>query len=227
MNKTFDKQKKSCTRCGTCCSGSSPTLHKKDAGLILDGLIRKSAIYTIRIGELIWNPIKEKLELATNEILKIKEAPDGGCVYYDKDQKACLIYAYKPIQCARLKCWDHEDFIKTFNTPMTTRKELVKDKILLKLIDEHEDRCNYNNLDNSLKQIEKYGEEPVKKILDSIKFDYYFRPFIAEKMAIDSKEIDFYFGRSLIETIHMYDLQVTQDNQGFFLLSPLPSNQDI
>ena len=47
-----------CIRCGTCCTESSPTLHTQDVGLVTGGHLKLRDLYTIRRGELVWDPVR-------------------------------------------------------------------------------------------------------------------------------------------------------------------------
>ncbi|MCP4668971.1 MAG: hypothetical protein GY849_21755, partial [Deltaproteobacteria bacterium] len=47
--------------------------------------------------------------------------------------------------------------------------------------------------------------------------------FISKKMDIAPEEMDFLFGRPLMDTIHMFGLQVMRKSDGSFFLTPLES----
>ena len=59
----------------------------------------------------------------------------------------------------------------------------------------------------------------MQKILDQLKFDYHLRPFVSEKLNIPIDEMDFYFGRPLVDTITAYGLQVLREPDGAFFLT--------
>jgi hypothetical protein len=93
------------------------------------------------------------------------------------------------------------------------------------VIEAHERRCDYSALEKYVKRIESEGEKAVQKILDLLKFDFYLRPFISEKLGLDSDEMDFFLGRPIIETIQRIGLQVIKQPDGsFFLTTVEPHN---
>ncbi|MCP4666457.1 MAG: YkgJ family cysteine cluster protein, partial [Deltaproteobacteria bacterium] len=213
-----------CIRCGECCIASSPTLQKKDIPLVKKGILERKNLYTIRARELVRDPVQEKLIATDKELIKIKEKGRAGvCVYYDEEARACSIYEHRPLQCAALACWDTTLFHEAYNTPKAGRKDIVGNRILLGLMEAHDRRCSYAELEASVKRIQGEGEKAIQKILELLKYDYHFRPFISKKMDIAPEEMDFLFGRPLMDTIHMFGLQVMRKSDGSFFLTPLES----
>ena len=165
--------------------------------------------------------INDRLEITGIEIVKIREIGDGGgCVYYDKTSSACKIYDQRPAQCAALACWDNSEFMRVYAEPKARRREIMQDRIVLGLMEEHDRRCDYGDLEKHVRRIEREGEKAVERIIEMLKFDYHLRPFISEKMEIEPGEMDFIFGRPLIETIIMFGLHVRRESDGSFYLTP-------
>jgi len=192
---------------------------------LLDGKsIRKREIYTIRKGELVRDPIEDKLIITPNELIKIKERNKGknACIFYDDSGKACTIYENRPSQCVTLKCWDTTAFMRVYEAPRPERKDIIQDMLLLGIIEEHEKRCNYSILENKVSRIETEGEKAVNEILEILRFDYQLRPFVSEKLDLDPEELNLFFGRPLTETIVMYGMQVVREPDGSFLLTKSP-----
>jgi len=220
MMKNEKKQRDHCIRCGECCLASSPTLQMADVSLVYDGLIEKGNIYTIRVGELVRDNVKGEMKVTDKEILKIREKENGkGCGYYDEDENACTIYEYRPIQCGALACWDESEFMRVYARPKLSRRDVVRDRNLLRLMAEHDKKCSYMELEKYVRQIEKKGERAVKSILELLKFDYKIRLLISEKLDIDSAEMDFILGRPFTETITMFGLTVIREPDGSFFLT--------
>lgn len=219
----MDRVRDHCVRCGECCLKASPTLQVEDLHLVKKDLIGKKYLYTIRKGELVRDNVHEDLVVNKRELIKIRERErgKGGCIFYDDLGRACTIYENRPAQCSALKCWDTRDFVRIFKGPKLKRKDVVKDKVLLEMMAEHERRCGYAILEKQVKRIELDGEEAVEKILHMLKFDFQLRPFISEKLGLHASEMDFYFGRPLTETIAMFGLQVIREPDGSFLLTTL------
>ncbi len=224
MDKEVTSSRTHCIRCGECCLGSSPTLQIADVSLVYDGFIERGNLYTIRLGELVRDNIRGELKIIDKEIIKIKENKKSlGCIYYDEKAKACTIYAYRPIQCRALACWDESEFIRVYARPKVDRRDIIRDKIVLGLINEHDRRCSYAELDKCVRQIEKEGKEAVGKILEILRFDHHIRAFTSKKLGIDLNEMDFLFGRPLTETITMFGLKVIKESDGSFFLTVLDS----
>ena len=225
MDQPVTSERTHCIRCGECCLGSSPTLQMADVSFVHDGFIERGNLYTVRLGELVRDNIRGELRVTDKEIIKIKEKKNSpGCIYYDEKAKACAIYEYRPIQCKALACWDDSEFMRVYARPKADRRDIIRDKIVLGLMKEHDKRCSYMALDKFVRQIEKEGEEAVGKILEILKFDHHIRPFTSKKLGIGFSEMDFLFGRPLIDTIKMFGLKVIKQPDGSFFLTVLDSH---
>jgi Fe-S-cluster containining protein len=193
-----------------------------DASLVYDGFIKLKNLYTIRSGELVRDNIRGELIVTDKEIIKIKEKENGtGCIYYDEKAKACTIYEYRPIQCKALTCWDESEFMRVYARPKMDRRDIIRDKIVLGLMNEHHKRCSHSELDKRVRRIEKEGEATVGKILEALRFDHHIRAFASKKLGIDLNEMDLLFGRPLTETITMFGLKVIKKSDGSFYLTVL------
>ena len=213
-----------CIRCGECCLRSSPSLQITDVPLVNESVIERSDLYSVRVGELVQDNIRDELKVTDTELIKVREKTSGGgCIFYDDAEKACTIYGHRPAQCRALTCWDENEFMRVHAKPKAGRNEIVNDRTLLRLIDEHEKRCAYAQLERYVKKIERDGEAAVEKILQVLKFDHDIRSLIPEKLGVDSDEMDLILGRPLTETIIMFGLKVVCEPDGSFLLTLLDS----
>ncbi|MBN2126593.1 MAG: YkgJ family cysteine cluster protein [Deltaproteobacteria bacterium] len=210
-----------CIRCGECCIRSSPTLQEEDLPLLREGPLERRHLYTIRRGELVRDPIRDALTVTGREMIKVREGrgETGGCLFYDHGERACRIYDRRPAQCAALRCWDPREFMEVWGRPKAERRDIVEDGVLLGLMEEHEVRCSYAALENRVREIPSRGAEAVDGILDLLRYDYRMRPFLAGRLGIDPAEMDFLFGRPLIETVAMFGLQVIRREDGSFFLT--------
>jgi len=209
-----------CRRCGECCMKSSPTLQPEDTSLITEGVIPRQDLYTIRQGELVWDPVASRPTRAEAEMVKVKEKPEGkGCMYYDEGNHACTIYERRPAQCAAFACWDVRPFMKLYAGGKAARKDMISNQSLVSLMAEHEKKCSYDGLEDIVKRIETEGKKAVQYLLELLKLDYYVRPSACERFNLDMKEMDFFFGRPLIETVSMFGLKVIRESDGSFFLT--------
>jgi Fe-S-cluster containining protein len=215
-----EKEKRThCIRCGECCIRSSPTLQAEDLSLVEAGVIAVKDLYTIRRGELVWDNVIEALTIAQEEILKVKEKKGGGCIFYDGTAKACTIYEKRPAQCSAMACWDTAEFMRVYKEAKLAREDVIRDRVLLGLIEAHETRCSYEELQDHVKAIEEEGEKAVEKIIELLRFDFQMRPFLVQKLRLNPEEMDFLFGRPLVETIVMFGLKVIREPDGSFYLT--------
>jgi len=212
-----------CIRCGECCLKSSPTLQREDLGLVRKGAIGKRDLFTIRKGELVRNNISETLMISHQEMIKLREREEGGCVFYDDPAKACRIYEDRPLQCSALMCWDPSEFIKVYEGPKLERRDIIGEGLLLDLMTEHETRCSYETLESHAREIETQGEKAIQKIINLLNFDFQLRPFISDNLGIAQEEMAFLFGRCLVDTIPMFGLKVRREPDGTFFLTLLES----
>ena len=150
----MERPRDHCIRCGECCLRSSPSLQITDVPLVYESVIKRSDLYSVRVGELVRDNIRGKLKVTDKELIKVREKESGGgCIFYDGAEKRCTIYGHRPAQCRALACWDESEFMRVYAKPKAGRKEIIHDQTLLRLIDEHEKRCAYSLLDRYVKQI--------------------------------------------------------------------------
>jgi Fe-S-cluster containining protein len=202
---------------------SSPTLQAEDLSLVEAGVIAAKDLYTIRRGELVWDNVIEALTIAQKEILKVKEKQEGGCIFYDDMAKACTIYEKRPAQCSAMACWDTAEFMKVYEEAKLAREDVIKDRVLLGLIEAHQRRCSYEELQSHVRAVETEGERAVEKIIELLKYDFQMRPFLLQKLRLNPDEMDFFFGRPLVDTIVMFGLKVIREPDGTFFLTTAES----
>ena len=219
----METERDHCIRCGECCLKASPTLQFQDLPSLKGNFIRKEHIYTIRKGEIVHDIINNRLQASAIELIKIRERDNekGGCIFYDDEGKACTIYEKRPSQCSALKCWDTREFMKIHRGPRPGREDIIEDRVLLGMIQEHETRCSYLTIEQFVTQIKDEGERAVERILDLLKFDYQLRPFVSEKLGYRLEEMDLFFGRPLVQTITMFGLKVIREPDGTFFLTTI------
>jgi len=210
-----------CIRCGECCLSSSPTLHTEDLDLLREGIIKKGDLYTVRKGELIRNNIHGRLELASREMIKVRERleKEGGCIFYVHEERKCTIYERRPVQCVALKCWDTSEFMEVYPREKPCRRDVIEDPLLMAFADKHEERCNYSHLHRYARAIELAGESAVEGILELLRYDFHMRRFLAENLHLNRNEADLLLGRPLTETIGMFGLKVVQKGEKEFFLT--------
>lgn len=213
-------KKTQCIRCGECCLSAAPTLQKADLPLFSDRIFKRAQLYTIRKGELVHDNINAGLKFSDREMIKLKGPATGkGCILYDDNKGACTIYTHRPSQCRAFACWDDVEFKEVFAEPKATRKDIISDPNLLRLMEAHENKCDYQIISDYVKQIRQKGDSIVSELLKLFQYDQNIRQLTHEKLGVDPQEMALLYGRPLTETIHMFGLKVKQENNGFFLLT--------
>jgi len=195
---------------------------------VMKGPIRRSDLYTVRAGEIVWDNIQCRLKKTEGEIVKIREGETGGCTFYDEAGRRCAIYAHRPVQCAAMTCWDHTEFMRVFDGPKASRTDLIRDRNLLRLMEAHEEKCSYVELEGHVRAIQESGERAVEAILGLLKFDHDIRLLSSRRLNLNPDELDLLYGRPLTETIVMFGLKVVRRTDGlFFLTMSAPSSQTV
>ncbi|MCP4575824.1 MAG: YkgJ family cysteine cluster protein [Deltaproteobacteria bacterium] len=220
MEPQIDKERTHCVRCGECCLAAGPTLQKTDLTLFFNQVLDGTLLYTIRKGELVRDNIDDALTFTEEEMIKLKGPETGkGCFLYDDAKKACGIYAHRPSQCRAFACWDDTEFKVVFSGPKASRKDMIRDPNVLRLIAAHEKTCDYQVISDYVKQIQQEGDAAVAKILKILEYDRQIRLLTRDKLSIDPLELNLLYGRPLTDTIHMFGLKVKRDADGAFLLT--------
>jgi len=191
-----------CKRCGTCCEKGGPVLHESDFSLVNEGKILLREIYTIRIGELVWDTVKEELIHAPEEMIKMKGTDKKAiCIRYQKNA-GCTKYEERPFQCRILMCWDPTQAIENYTQNRLTRRQLIKDNPKwMEFITAHEEILSYERLHVQMKEMD--GDSSKKLLLQTMQKDFHFRE-VAKEYGVLSEIQDFLLGRPLSETIHMF-----------------------
>jgi Fe-S-cluster containining protein len=210
-----------CIRCGECCLRSSPTLQAEDLHLIEEGVLDKKNLITLRKGELVTNIVENTVEPSVDEAIKVREkqGTQRGCLFYEGAYKTCTIYAARPLQCTALKCWDNREILEVLGRPKLRRRDVIPDGVLFGLMEAHENRCSYTVVEDHVWRISTEGTRAVEGLLDLLKFDFHLRPFVSQKLNIPPDEMDFFFGRPLVDTITRYGLKVIKEQDGNYFLT--------
>jgi Fe-S-cluster containining protein len=206
-----------CVRCGTCCEKGGPAFHQADRGLIEKGAIPAKHLFTIRTGEFAYDNVKGCLKPVDSDIIKIKGK--GGtwtCVFFEEAEKACTIYDDRPLECRALKCWDTRELEKIYAGRRLTRQDLVsKIEGLWDLIKDHQERCDYEKIQNLIRELEAgRSSRARRKLGEIIRYDTEIRKLVVSSGGIDPEMLDFLFGRPLTETLPNLGIKVgQQDNK--------------
>ncbi|MEJ2099429.1 MAG: YkgJ family cysteine cluster protein [Desulfobacterales bacterium] len=200
-----------CKRCGTCCTKGGPSFHHADKVLIETGIIHSKYLYTIRKGEWAYDNVRQCLEPASSDIIKIKEKNESWtCIFFDETQNACAIYENRPLECRALKCWDTQDLEDLYAKSRLTREDLISEiEGLWSLIKDHHQRCDYEIIQKLVNAIKAQPNDVQArtKLAEIIKFDTEIRKLVVSTAGLESEMLDFLFGRPLTRTIKKLGLK--------------------
>ena len=70
-------------------------------------------------------------------------------------------------------------------------------------------------------ELAEENERALEPVVDALAYDTQLRPLLAEKLPLPAEELDFYFGRPLVDVIEMYGVRVERDPDGSYRLEPL------
>jgi Fe-S-cluster containining protein len=205
-----------CRRCGICCEKGGPAFHRKDRMLIEKGRIPSKYLYTIRKGELAFDNVQGCLTPAKSDIIKIKGRQGRWtCIFFDTIDKSCTIYNDRPLECRALKCWNPAELEQVYERNRLSREDLLtRVEGLWELIEDHQNRCDYNQIRMLIRDLDGPGEDKARKgLMEIIQYDAEIRNLVIEKAGLDPEMLDFVLGRPLTETLPGYGLRVRREGE--------------
>jgi len=199
------KKIRSCVRCGKCCERGGPALHSEDRIFLQKGTLKPIHLFTLRAGELAFDPLEERLLELSHDMIKVKSR-DGSssCTFYDADQHACGIYENRPLECRALKCWDTKDVEDLFMQDLLSRLDLCpKDSAVAGLISAYERSFSPGRIYGLISETvsEEGTQQSNPAIEQMISTDAAFRRKVVETMGLKETELEFFFGRPVVSII--------------------------
>ena len=213
----MEKKQTECNRCGTCCANGGPALHMQDRELIEGGSIPISHLITIRKGELVHNPVTNRLQAAKNELIKINGVgKEWSCFYFDADHKGCIIYDRRPVACQALECWDTEAVEQLIEKDLLSRADLIElDDPLYQAVVDHESNFPCPDLESILTQ---GSPSQSRELEDAANREVLFRTELVSTHGLSLGEELFYFGRPLFHLLISVGARV-QESAGRLLVN--------
>ena len=217
MESKSDNKINSCQRCGTCCTKGGPALHRDDRQLIEKGELALKDLYTIRIGEPVYDNVQKQMGKAPGEIIKIKGCRGTWtCCYYDDASQTCRIYTSRPLECRLLKCWDTGDLEAMYDKDRLERKDLIGEvEGLWDLVADHEQRCSYLKIADWVQKVEEQRDRQwATRIVEAINYDTEIRNLLTQKQGMDTELLEFLFGRPLADTFPGFGYEIKRTDEG-------------
>lgn len=208
-----------CKQCGTCCKQGGPTLHRQDLDLVRSGRIPVSRLITIRKGELVHNPLAEKIQPVSVELVKlVGKKGQWECCFYD-DKLGCTVYRDRPYACRVLKCWDIVEISALMEKDTLSRFDILdKDDPLVTLIMEYERICPCDDLGYIQTHLDRLSVEQRKELEQRVRSDLNFRVRVTGDLQLKVSEELFYFGRPLFQLLQPLGVQVSEGATGIRLI---------
>ncbi|GLI35746.1 YkgJ family cysteine cluster protein [Desulforhabdus amnigena] len=205
-----------CVQCGECCRRSAPTLHREDLEILRQEKIPWNQLLTLRKGEPVRSPQEDKLIFLLDERIKFREKEGSQeCVFFDNTTDQCMIYADRPLQCRAQACWDPSQSKELATQPYLSRRDILQSvEILLKMMEEHDERCSFAKLHAAFKKLEDSKGENIDEVLQLLAYEDHFRHFAAEQLNIPEDTLDLVFGRSFAEMVPIFGFRVTEEPDG-------------
>lgn len=201
-----------CTACGTCCRKGGPVLHHEDAGLVEKQILPLAALVTLRIGELTFDPVTNRLLPLDSEVLKLAgsgaELSPWQCVFLE-DESHCRIYADRPAQCRSLFCKDTAALEELYRQGRLTRADILNLPHVpagwLDLARAHEEECGLTALIPLASQA-LTDSAAAELLLETLRFDAAFRELCMEKAQVPAEMLPCLLGRPLTHFLASFGL---------------------
>ncbi len=176
-------------------------LHKDDRELIVSGKLNPKDLITFRKGELAFDPVENSMTVLRHELIKIKGLRKVGACKFYHEGKGCTIYAFRPLECQLLRCWDTSDLKAIYMKDLLTRFDLVpQGSVLYELMVKHEAAFDFDRIAAGIND-EKDKEGKYKVIGHIAKQESLFRDSVTGYYNIREEELDFFFGRQVKEVL--------------------------
>lgn len=216
MNKVQD----SCKRCGQCCNNGGPALHGPDLELVRAGKIPRSALITLRKGEMAQNPVAGGLKPLSVELVKLKgTGKEWNCCYFDIPAKSCTIYEHRPKACRILKCWEPDEILEMVEKDTLSRLDILEeDDPLAGLIREHERLYPCPDLEQLASLLPKVPEKTKRDLQKLVNEDIRFRDRVVKGYDLKLSDELFYFGRPVFQLLQPFGVRVVESSLGLELV---------
>lgn len=237
----------SCKRCGQCCRLGGPVLHRDDLGLLDsfgapagEGIAFGLAdLVTLRQGELVRDDVIGTLTPLEAECVKIAPAPgraDWQCRFLLRVPDAvpgrdagCAVYERRPAQCRALNCADTRGIAALYGHDRVTRADVMRavgaPEEWLALFPAYEETCAYARIAPLAKLVmppinpgTPAEKEATEALLETVRYDIAFRKLCVERGNIPEGFLPFLLGRPLSETLDMFGLTLTRNNNRLALV---------
>lgn len=209
----------SCRGCGSCCNEGGPALHRPDLETVRSGKIPLSALITLRKGELARNPLSGVPTAITTELVKLKGVGrDWSCCYFDRNEKRCTVYDYRPQACSVLKCWEPAALLAMIEKDTLTRLDILPaDDPIRNRIHEHDRLFPCPDMTGLLAKVPKISATTKQVLQKLVNEDLRFRVRVVKEFELQLSDELFYFGRPVFQLLQPLGARLTENSAGIRL----------
>ena len=212
---TKNAQQTICKQCGICCIKGGAALHSSDISFLRKKLIPRQDLITLRKGEFAHNPVTNKVQATTTEIVKLRgTAGEWTCCYYDPETCGCTIYENRPLACRTLKCWDPEDSLALVESDLLLRMDILEgEKALQELVAQYEKTCPLPDFNAIALDVRRQPDKCIAELEVQVNADIEFRDRAVEDSTTVLEEELFLFGRPLFQLLQPFGFAVFQSGK--------------
>ncbi|KAF0188513.1 MAG: putative Fe-S [Desulfobulbaceae bacterium] len=187
-----------------------------------DGHLPLADLITIRRGELAHNPLTDRIEPVTQELVKLRgTGAEWCCCYYDPASRGCSIYRNRPVACGVLQCWQPELTLALVGRDLLSRLDLLaEDEALRTLVLEYERLCPGPDMGEVERNLADQAENVLSTLEEQVNRDLAFRDRVVRELHLPLALEMFLFGRPLFQLLQALGVKVSEAPQGLRLALP-------
>lgn len=167
-------------------------------------ILSQEDLITIRKGEQAFNPIKNAVEPAECELIKLKgKGAQWECFFYDVANSSCTIHADRPLECRELQCWDTKKIEAITGKNCLCRYDILAESDPLRgYINLLEEKCSYEKI---YPLLDVFSADQSKGALDTltsiVQDDLLIRSKATALFQLSLQKELFCFGRPLFQSL--------------------------
>lgn len=180
-------------------------LHYQDLAILRASHAIFPRLMTIRKGEPAYNPVRERVEPAEIEMVKVKgNGTTWSCAFYREEDSSCDIYENRFLECRLLSCWDPRDVLGIIGKETIRRVDVINpDDPILEMIELHEKQCSLESIGELIGALSGVGsrERAVGKLVSLVKADRALRSRAFRDLGLKREYEWFIFGRPIVDIL--------------------------
>lgn len=180
-------------------------LHYQDLAILRASHAIFPRLMTIRKGEPAYNPVRERVEPAVIEMVKVRgKGTTWSCAFYREEDSSCDIYENRFLECRLLACWDPGGVLGIIGKETIRRVDIINpNDPILETIALHEKECSLENIGELIAALSGVGsrETAVGKLVSLVKMDRALRSRAFRELGLKREYEWFIFGRPIVDIL--------------------------